>query len=83
MGTVRENSAQSLYIPGICIFRHIERKEMTKKDMKEADLPQAENSSQNSQTANAIRNQSSVRPANYPNNERKAGVMGNSSREKQ
>jgi len=39
---------------------------MTRKNMKEADLPDTDNPGQDSQTANAIRNQSTVKPEDYP-----------------
>lgn len=45
---------------------------MTRKDMKEADLPDTDNPGQDSQTANAIRNQSTVKPEDYPEEKRKA-----------
>lgn len=44
---------------------------MTKKDMREADLPETDNPGQDSQTANAIRNQSSVEPDDYPADKKK------------
>ena len=45
---------------------------MTKKDMKEADLPDTDNPGQDSQTANAIRNQSSAKPEDYPEEKRRS-----------
>lgn len=39
---------------------------MSKKDIEEADLPETDNPSQNSQLANSIRNQSAVTPEDYP-----------------
>ena len=56
---------------------------MTKQNMEDADLPEADNPSQNSQTANAIRNQSTVRPGEYPAEKRKAGKTASGSRKKQ
>ncbi|WP_183030163.1 hypothetical protein [Altericroceibacterium spongiae] len=47
---------------------------MTKKDLKNADMPEGSNPSQNSQTANAVRNQSIVTPSDYPEEERKKTV---------
>lgn len=47
---------------------------MTKKDLKKADLPEGNNSSQNSQTANAVRNQSTVKPSDYPEEKRRKTV---------
>jgi len=47
---------------------------MTKQDLENADLPQGSNPSQNSQTANAIRNQSTVKPSDYPAQKRKKTV---------
>ena len=47
---------------------------MTKKDLENADLPEGNNPSQNSQTANAVRNQSTVKPSDYPEEKRKKTV---------
>ena len=44
---------------------------MTRKDLENADLPEGGNASQNSRTANAIRNQSAVKPSDYPEEKRK------------
>lgn len=39
--------------------------------MDKADLPKSDNPSQNSQIANAIRNQSTVKPEDYPKEKRR------------
>jgi len=45
---------------------------MSKKDLEEADLPESDNPSQNSQIANSIRNQGSADPDDYPRDKKKA-----------
>lgn len=47
---------------------------MSRKDLEAADLPQGSNPSQNSQIANAIRNQSVVKPTDYPEEIRRNSV---------
>lgn len=47
---------------------------MSRKDLEEADLPQGSNPSQNSQIANAVRNQSVVKPTDYPEEIRRNSV---------
>lgn len=53
---------------------------MTKKDLRVADLPETDNSAQNSQTANAIRNQSSVKPEDYPEDNNPAEISSDSAK---
>ncbi len=47
---------------------------MSDKDRENADLPESDNPSQNSQLANAIGNQSSARPGQYPAEKRKTAA---------
>jgi hypothetical protein len=52
---------------------------MSKKDLEEADLPEGDNPSQNSQIANAVRNQGAVDPEEYPRDKKKAGKRSTNS----
>lgn len=54
---------------------------MTRKATREAILPDTDNPSQESQTANAIRNQSSVKPEDFPEHKRNAAKEQKSTRE--